>query len=44
MFVTGFPEEIPYCRLVVLASDTYVDPLLVNQEFDSFPFGVEFPF
>ncbi len=44
-FKSGFPEEDPHCRrLIVLAGDRYVDPLLENDVFEPFPWDTEFPF
>ena len=42
---SGFPEEEPHCRrLIVLAGDKYVDPLLEHDVFEPFPWHTAFPF
>lgn len=42
---SGFPEEDPHCRrLIVLAGDDYVDPLLEHNVFEPFPWDTWFPF
>ena len=42
---SGFPEETLYCRrLIVVAGDDYVDPLLERDMFEPFPWETRFPF
>lgn len=44
-FKSGFPEEDPHCRrLIVLAGNDYVDPLLKHDVFEPFPWETWFPF
>ena len=41
----GFPEEDPHCqRLIMLAGDDYIEPLLKNNVFEPFPWKTMFLF